>query len=154
MPAVFISEYYFNRLSDHHISYNGSISRPDPCALGLYKSAFSTFGLFGSGVRTPFCLIGLRSDRVIDLYHFINLPTNREQGGAYQYNRNEFTKSLCIIFAFLFGAIGTAFCAYGVYKRREIGGSAYALLLGGWAFIGFGSYFVIALIGARLPLPF
>ena len=58
------------------------------------------------------------------------------------------------IFAFFLGAVGVAFCAYGVYQRHEIQGSAYIIVILGWTLMAASSYFGMALIDKALPLPF
>ncbi len=96
----------------------------------------------------------LLRDRVVNLNHFNDLPSNSDQSHGNQSNRKPLAKFTSIILGAFLIAVGLAFCFYGVYQRREIGGSADAIILGGCALFVLASYFIIAAIDVSLPLPF
>jgi hypothetical protein len=95
-------------------------------ALRLALGGFGTLGGSISGFLGSLSLqpsgISLQPNWLIDLYHFMNLPTNGGERESDKDNRDPFSKLLSAILALFFFAIGNAFIFYGVNKSREIGG--------------------------------
>src|SRR5271166_123130 len=168
-PIVFVSrrETVWSRESELYSRFLAGILIGDPCVHGrlVFRICFQVClggaypgsrGLDQSSlgiIRLPrsggciYCSSAcLLLNRIVDRSHFVDLPGNNDYSQPEKQDSRIFTKTFRIIFATLFGSVGSAFCGYGVYKRREIGGSAYAIIIGGWGFLWFASLFLMSLI--------
>lgn len=137
IPAVFPK-----RFSQPALSYPFEII---PASFGdKNKSPLNgNHGIFGDLSRS-LGSIGLIFDWFVDLNHLVHLPGYSYQSAENQKYRNVFTKSLFLILALIFGAIGYTFISKGVDKSREIGGWAFWVVVAALPFQFVALYFLFA----------
>ena len=129
--GILILNAHVIRFGRNWIANRASVAWADPSSLSLYQGLIGIFRLFGRGlggldVGSSQISGGSRlfADGSINLYHFMDLPKYSDGRASKQNNGHPIPKRLALVFAFFFGAVGAAFCGYGVYKSREIGGWA------------------------------